>query len=186
MPEEEYWNSFFDAECIVRLLFGEGGCRGDAAEIGSGYGTFTFPAALHTSGVLHAFDIEKEMTELLQARIQERQVTNIIPYCRDVMDEGTGLAAAAVSHVMIYNLLHIERPELLLNEAIRILHPGGVISIIHWRSDIPTPRGPSLVIRPTPPACRKWLEQAGFTQVVNVSLESCGAFHFGMFAVRGE
>jgi len=31
----------------------------------------------------------------------------------------------------------------------RVLSGSGEIAIIHWRKDIPTPRGPSLNIRPT-------------------------------------
>ena len=42
---------------------------------------------------------------------------------------------------LIYNLLHIENPEKLLNEAYRILQPGGKLSIIRWKLE-ETPRGP--------------------------------------------
>ena len=41
----------------------------------------------------------------------------------------------------------------------RILKDDGIISIIHWRSDIQTPRGPSLDIRPKPQDCEKWLRR---------------------------
>ena len=51
---------------------------------------------------------------------------------------------------MLFYILHNENPEILLSEAWRILKPSCKIGIIHWRSDIETPRGPSLSIRPKP------------------------------------
>jgi hypothetical protein len=33
MPDEAYWNTFFDAECVVKRLFGTHGCQGDAVEM---------------------------------------------------------------------------------------------------------------------------------------------------------
>ena len=52
-----------------------------------------------------------------------------------------GLADAAVGYAMLFNILHIECPGRVLQEARRA--PGWA-GIIHWRRDIPTPRGPSL------------------------------------------
>jgi hypothetical protein len=85
---------------------------------------------------------------------------------------------------MIFNLLHLEQPVDLLREAYRTLQDGGVLSVIHWRSDIPTPRGPSLAIRPTPEQCREWMAEAGFRAIESVDLQSCCPFHFGLLARR--
>jgi hypothetical protein len=56
--------------------------------------------------------------------------------------------------------------------------------VIHWRSDILTPRGPSLAIRPTPEQCAAWLVEAGFQAVQAVELEDICPYHFGLVAVR--
>jgi SAM-dependent methyltransferase len=85
---------------------------------------------------------------------------------------------------MIYNLLHLENPEALLAEAYRILKSDGVLSVIHWRSDIPTPRGPSLSIRPSLEQCRRWMTQAGFKAIELVDLQHCCPFHFGLIGRR--
>lgn len=99
-------------------------------------------------------------------------------------DSGTGLESETQSHAMIYNLLHVEEPVALLREAYRVLQPGGNLSVIHWRSDIPTPRGPALDIRPSPAQCRVWMEQAGFRHIHDVDVAKCCAYHFGIIAVR--
>jgi ubiquinone/menaquinone biosynthesis C-methylase UbiE len=139
MPEERYWNSFFDADCVVRKLFGEKGCQGDVVEFGCGYGTFTFPAARHSTGNVFALDIEPDLIEIVRQKAGQKSVQNICASVRDFVAEGTGLESGSQSHAMIYNLLHVENPVKLLQEAHRVLHPGGILSVIHWRSDIPTP-----------------------------------------------
>jgi len=184
MPGEDYWNSFFDAECVIRKMFGACGCRGNVVEFGSGYGTFTLPAARHTLGTVYAFDIEPDLIEGLERKAKEQSIANIHAEVRDFIADGTGLASETQAHAMIFNLLHLENPVGLLKEAYRVLCRGGRLSVIHWRSDIPTPRGPSLKIRPTPEQCKAWIEAAGFHAIQDVDLLECCQFHFGIIAVR--
>jgi ubiquinone/menaquinone biosynthesis C-methylase UbiE len=144
MPEEIYWHSFYDADCIVENLECAKNKRESIAEFGSGYGTFTFPAAKRTSGVVHVFDIEPQLVTRVRRRAQEFGLSNIRVEVRDFVAHGTGLPSRSIDHAMLYNLLHIEEPVRLLKEAFRILKPGGVLSIIHWKYDPTTPRGPSM------------------------------------------
>jgi SAM-dependent methyltransferase len=183
MPDEEYWDSFFDAECVIGKLFGEEGCVDSVAEFGCGYGTFTFPAARHAAGSVYAFDIEPDLIERLQVKAKREVVSNIVAEVRDFVANGTGLGSGSQSHAMIYNLLHIENPDGLIREAHRILRPNGRLSVIHWRSDIPTPRGPSLEIRPTPEQCKDWIEASGFQVARAIDLRACCQFHFGIVAI---
>ena len=44
MPEEAYWNSFFDPEATLDMLLGGIGAA-PVLELGCGYGTFTLPLA---------------------------------------------------------------------------------------------------------------------------------------------
>jgi len=85
---------------------------------------------------------------------------------------------------MIYNLLHLATPKKLLREAFRVLMPGGTLSIIHWRSDIPTPRGPALDIRPTPEQCSQWMRDTGFQDLRQVNLSAYCPYHFGITASK--
>ena len=184
MPDEVYWSSFFDAETAVEKLLGKHRTQGDLVEFGSGYGTFTLPAARQTKGVVTALDIEPEMIEHLQRKAATDCLINIRAELRDFVANGTGLDSASQAHAMIFNLLHLENPVALLQEAHRILKPSGVLSVIHWRSDISTPRGPSLDIRPTPEQSRAWMEEAGFGRITNVDMHDCCPFHFGLVATR--
>ncbi len=184
MPEELHWASFFDADTALERLAGGTGFGGDVLEFGCGYGTFTLPAAKRTVDVVTALDIDPMMVARVKERAAEEGVINIRAEVRDFVVDGAGVPSASQSHAMIYNLLHLERPVGLLREARRTLQPGGVLSVIHWRSDIPTPRGPSLSIRPRPEQCEAWLREVGFETMERVDLRHCCPYHFGLIAVR--
>jgi len=152
MPEETYWETFFDTNLILsKLQFDK--TIFDAVEFGSGYGTFTIPTAKIIKGTLFALDIDSVMIERLNKRIDETKLLNIKIIKRDFMNEGTGLADSSVDYVMLFNILHAENPLILLNETYRILKPGGKVGVIHWIHSKTTPRGPSMDIRPTPLQC---------------------------------
>jgi SAM-dependent methyltransferase len=184
MPEEAYWSSFFNPEDILdRLRLTRGGsCH--VVEFGCGYGTFTVPVAKRTQGIVTAFDIEPSMVELVVQRAVGEELSNLRAELRDFVEHGTGLTDGSQGHAMLFNLLHIEAPLDLLREAYRVLRPGGMVSVIHWRSDIETPRGPPLAIRPQPELCAAWLVEVGFDSVVHVSLGSSAPYHFGLLAQR--
>lgn len=184
MPEESYWATFFDADAAMKALFGGEEVAGDLVEFGCGYGTFTLPAALHTRGTVTALDIDPQMVACVGQKARSMNLPNIRAEVRDFVAQGTGLGSGTQAHAMIFNLLHLEDPVPLLREALRVLRVGGVLSVIHWRSDIPTPRGPSLDIRPRPEQCRAWMAEAGFTHIESVDLRASCPFHFGLIAKR--
>ena len=141
-------------------------------EFGSGYGTFTLPVAKQTTGEVITFDIEPEMVQTVQGKAAAESLTNIHASVRDFLDEGSGLSHASIDHVMIYNLLHIEKSIDLLVEAHRILKPDGTLSVIHWNHDPDTPRGPPMNIRPRPEDCIDLALQAGLTWKHNPTFRS--------------
>lgn len=184
MPDEACWASFFDPKVILdRLLVNKGDCY-HLVEFGCGYGTFTLPAANRTRGRVTALDIDPEMMSLVRQRAHARKISNVRAELRDFVESNTGLGDGTQGHAMVFNLLHIEDPLALLREAHRTLQPGGILSVIHWRSDIETPRGPPLAIRPKPDQCAAWIAEAGFDSILPVDLGGGAPYHFGVIAQR--
>ena len=59
-----------------------------------------------------------------------------------------------------------------------VVRPGGLVAVIHWRSDVTTPRGPSLNIRPRPEQIPGWAEAAGLNPDGPILLLQ--PWHFGL------
>lgn len=184
MPEREFWDSFFDTQKLIDKFFDKKIIDEDIVEFGSGYGTFTFSASFYTTKFIYALDIEDKLIQELEKEAKQREIKNIICKKIDFLEQGTMLENNSCGHSMIYNLLHLENPNRLLDEAYRVLKQGGTISIIHWRSDIKTPRGPSLSIRPKVEDCIKWLKKAGFLDIEKINLENIAPYHFGIIAKK--
>ena len=181
MPEETHWESFFDVQNIFSRLQLDNKII-DAVEFGSGYGTFTIPAAKIIKGKIHAFDIEEEMISCLSQRVIEDKLSNVIIHETDFVKEGTLLKYNSIDYAMLFNILHAENPMELLKEAFRILKPGGKAGIIHWIYSSTTPRGPSMDIRPKPEQCIEWIKLAGFT--IKSDVISLPPYHYGIIGEK--
>ncbi|MBU4199621.1 MAG: class I SAM-dependent methyltransferase [Kiritimatiellae bacterium] len=179
MPEAGLWHTFFDPEAILGAMGLTGNVR-DAVDFGCGYGTFAIPAAKRIQGTLHGFDIDPAMIKASRRLAEQENAHNVRLHLRDFVTEGTGLDAASVDYVMLFNILHTEDPLRLLREASRILLPGGYVGAIHWNYDPETPRGPPMAMRPRPEDCRRWIEEAGFLiEKEHIHLPS---YHYGVLA----
>jgi ubiquinone/menaquinone biosynthesis C-methylase UbiE len=180
MPDEADWEAFFNVPAALDRLLTTGLVDGDAVEFGCGYGTFTIPAARRTAGIFTALDIEPEMVRLTSEKATRLSLANVRTEARDFAVDGTGLEASSQAHAMIYNLLHIEEPLTLLREARRVVKAGGILSVMHWRNDVDTPRGPPIEMRPSPEQCRTWMHGAGFRGVRLVDLGDVCPHHFAL------
>ena len=162
MPDQAYWETLFDVPLILDA-FGftaDSSAAGPIAELGCGYGTFTLPLAQRIRGNVHTFDLDPAMVATTTARAAAAGLTNLRVSVRDVLTSGYGLPPASCAAVLLFNILHAEDPVALLHSARDIVRPGGTVAVIHWRSDIPTPRGPSLAVRPTPEQIFSWATTA--------------------------
>lgn len=177
MPDEAMWSGFFDVENILDNLQINNSVV-NLLEVGCGYGTFTKPSAKRISGKLYAFDIEQEMIDYTRKRANQESLTNIEFINRDIIANGTGLPAGSADYVMLFNIMHHEKPLELLSEAYKVLGKNGRVGIIHWRTDMETPRGPDMSIRPKPEQCIEWAKHAGFK--VFKSHEILEPFHYGL------
>jgi len=177
MPPQDYWETLLDVPGILDA-FDFGTATHDVAELGCGYGTFTLPLARRIGGMVHTIDIEPEMVALTQRHAAAAGLANIKAELRDVLADGFGPPAGSCDAALLFNILHAEQPVALLRAARDVVRPGGLVAVIHWRSDIATPRGPSLDIRPRPEQIAAWAAEAG--------LESAGdafllpPWHFGL------
>lgn len=180
MPGKEMWEEFFNPVEILSIM-GIGNTVKDIAEFGCGYGTFTIPAAKSVQGTVYAIDIEKEMIVLTDREAARQNLHNIKTMLRDFMADGTGLKDESVEYVMLFNILHVDHPEILLKESFRILRPQGKLGIIHWNYDPSTPRGPSMDIRPKPEQCIEWAKRAGFIKPEQHDLKT---YHYGIVLTK--
>jgi len=182
MPERDMWEKFFNPNKILAIL-GIDSQINDVAEFGCGYSTFTIPAAKIIKGRIYALDIEPEMIRLTDEEAKKQELNNIKTIQCDFMTKGSGLSDESVDYVMLFNILHLEKPTVLLGEAARILKKGGKLGIIHWNYDSGTPRGPSMAIRPKPEQCIQWAESVGFREPIRYDLKP---YHYGIVLKRPD
>jgi ubiquinone/menaquinone biosynthesis C-methylase UbiE len=176
MPNEKIWKEFFEPESVLCILELNHNVT-DVVEFGSGYGTFTVPAAKTVTGIIYAIDIEEEMIKRVAERASEEKLNNIKIMLRDFVNEGSGLEDRSVDYAMLFNILHAEKPKELLKEAYRILKPGEKLGVIHWNYDPETPRSPPMTIRTRPEQCIKWAIEVGFNFENRHDLES---YYYGL------
>ena len=166
MPAQTYWETLFDVPLILDA-FGftsaPTNTTGDVAELGCGYGTFTLPLATRIRGTVHALDVDPAMVATTTARASAAGLSNVRASVRDVLTDGFGVPPTSCDAALLFNILHAEDPVALLRAARAAVRPGGLVAVIHWRSDLPTPRGPSLAIRPTAAQILTWATAADLT-----------------------
>jgi ubiquinone/menaquinone biosynthesis C-methylase UbiE len=176
MPKEELWSEYFDPNKVLELL-GVNSKIVNVADFGCGYGTFTIPAARIIAGKIYAFDIEPEMIKTVEQKAKKLSLNNVEVILRDFVSKGSGLKDGSVDYVFFFNILHIQKPQILLKESYRILKAGGRVGIIHWNYDPATPRGPPMDIRPRPEQFRCWAESVGFIFEKRLDLKP---YHYGL------
>jgi ubiquinone/menaquinone biosynthesis C-methylase UbiE len=180
MPDKGMWEDFFNPAEVLKIMQVDENVK-DVAEFGCGYGTFTIPAAKLAQGTVYAIDLEKEMLVLTEKEAARHNLHNIKIMLRDFMTDGTGLRNESVDYVMLFNILHVEHPDILLKESYRILRSQGKLGIFHWNYDPSTPRGPSMDIRPKPEQCIQWAENAGF---INSQKYDLKPYHYGIVLTK--
>ncbi|MHB8277948.1 MAG: class I SAM-dependent methyltransferase [Candidatus Humimicrobiaceae bacterium] len=103
------------------------------ADIGSGNGYFTFPAAdiVGSKGKVFALDILPELLDDISKRIKTEKRNNIEVIKTD--ENNLKIAKESVSLAFSCNVLHETKDlDLFLKEVKRVLKPSGRITIIDW------------------------------------------------------
>ncbi len=181
MPDESQWVSYFNpVDTFDRLGISQ--VQGDALDVGCGYGQFAIELARRSTGTVYAIDIEPAMIAATQQSAAATKCNNLIAKQTDLFQSGLGVADHSLTLILLFNLLHAEYPDALLQKVYSALQPGGLLAVTHWRSDIPTPRGPVLSIRPRPEDCVRWGVDAGFLVVQSPFI--LPPWHFGLLLQR--
>jgi ubiquinone/menaquinone biosynthesis C-methylase UbiE len=134
-------------------------------DLGCGPGFFTLPAAdlAGGAGKVFAVDVQPQMLELVRRRAVEsgkRTVEIVLSHESDVP-----LASEIADRVFIAFVLHeTDSPAAFLQEARRLLRPGGEVAVVEWQKQPETP-GPPLEHRIAPQEVRELAVSSGLRPV---------------------
>ncbi|MEK7596144.1 MAG: methyltransferase domain-containing protein [Patescibacteria group bacterium] len=107
-----------------------------AADFGCGAGFYTIPLAkaVRSNGKVYAFDIRKEMLEIIRSKTRLENLLNIEAVWADLEISGsTKLRDETTDAVIVSNILfQIDNKQALVKEAVRVLKKGGRLLIVEW------------------------------------------------------
>jgi len=169
------------ADRILREIGLQAGDR--FADIGCGTGYFSLPAAklVGNEGLVYALDITEEMLADLRDKINENNSidgNSTEGSCIENKNINTILTGEydfkledkAVNIAFICTVLHeVDDKTAFINEAKRVLQPGGKIAIVEWvkrESDW----GPPMEHRLDAADVRKTLSECGFTELLRIDI----------------
>lgn len=147
--------------------------------VGAGFFTRAIARAVGPQGRVYAIDINRDLLQRLAPLCDLEGLKNI-DYVRGDLDEvkGSGLADASVDIVMMANILfQVEKKDLLLEEAHRILRRGGRLILIDWKESFNNlgPHEGHVVNRAAALALLN--ANNGFAHVEDIP---AGSFHYGL------
>ncbi|MCR4330770.1 MAG: methyltransferase domain-containing protein [Patescibacteria group bacterium] len=150
------------------------------ADFGAGSGAYSIAAAqaVGDSGKVYAVEVQKDLLQKLKNEATSSGVHNIEVLWGDIeVLHGTKIRDQAVDAVIISNVLfQAEDKRGVLNEANRILRPGGSILLIDWIDSFGG-LGPHPDEVLTQTVAKKLCTEALFTYEKDIM---AGAHHYGM------
>lgn len=170
------------AEVVQRLAL-RSGTR--VADIGAGTGYFSIPIAraVGNTGQVFAIDVQQEMLNMLQAKLEAGAVPNNISLHRGDAAQ-VPLPHHSVDLVFLANIWHeVDSHSAVLKEAARLLSAEGRIAILDWRPEMPSPPGPPQHHRIGADEASKTLSANGFEVLSSSTL---GQFSYLVLAKRAE
>jgi ubiquinone/menaquinone biosynthesis C-methylase UbiE len=107
-------------------------------DLGAGSGRISFLMALKVApeGKILAVDIQDEMLALIEKKVDQTGIKNVIPVKGKVAT--TGLDAGSVDLIIMVDVYHeLEFPHEMLADLSKILKPGGRIAWVEYRKEDP-------------------------------------------------
>ena len=150
------------------------------ADLGCGRsGTLTFAAARRVGphGLVYAVDVVPDVLEHMSGRIRSGGHDNIQVIWSDIEVVGkTAVPGNSLDRCFIQNVLStLKAEDQALEEAIRLLRPGGILVIVDWQKPLgPGTAIPSRIV--TPEHIERHAERLGFAPQERFSL---GGYHYG-------
>jgi ubiquinone/menaquinone biosynthesis C-methylase UbiE len=162
------WEQELGVEFLRRIGVGE---DQTILDFGCGTGHYTIPAALAVGerGVVYCVDKDADVLDKLRAKIKNLRLWNI-KIIGNTGDLELDLESESIDMVLLYDMLHYvekEKRKLLYGEVLRLLKPGGMISVYpkHVSDDYPLNEFANLSIDDV----KKELENTGFYFLQNYS-----------------
>jgi predicted methyltransferase len=144
-PDRDAWQR--PDQIMDALLIGEGSV---VADLGAGGGWFTvrLARAVGPNGAVYAEDIQPQMIEAIDRRVQREGLKNVRTILGSPVDPK--LPPRALDAVLIVDAYHeMEQPVALLRNVAKALKPSGMIGIVNYKKDGGGP-GPSMAERVDP------------------------------------
>lgn len=154
------------------------------ADFGAGSGAYTIAAAkaMHGTGKVYAVDVQKELLTRLEHTCAEQHLGNIAYVWGDLEKlGGTKLRDGSCDAVILSNVLfQVWEKRIVVEEARRVLRPGGLLLIIDWTGSFNN-MGPTAEQVFSEEKARKMAEETGF--IFDRSLNA-GNYHYGLVMRR--
>ncbi|HEY4502973.1 MAG TPA: class I SAM-dependent methyltransferase [Candidatus Paceibacterota bacterium] len=150
------------------------------ADLGAGTGFYSVAAgAMVPQGRVYAVEVEKDFLSTIKNKAKEAHLNNVECLWGDVEKiGGTKIGDSIVDAVIASSILfQVEDRERFIEEARRILKPGGRVLLIDW-SDTEAVKIKNLIPKQK---AREIFERKGFTYVRDVD---AGVHHYGMIFTK--
>lgn len=152
-----------------------------AVEFGCGAAHFTIALAnVLKKGRVYALDIQEEKLSALKGKLALEKINNVSIILADLeADKGSTLPDNGVDAVLIPNVLfQAEDKNAMMNEAKRILKPGGELLVIDWLKLTPAhPKGHIV----TPEEVKKIADSLGLSFKKEFQT---GDYHFALLFIK--
>ena len=150
------------------------------ADLGAGSGAYSIATAqaVGDSGKVYAIEVQKDLLLKLKNEATRADVHNIEVLWGDIEEpHGTKIKDHAVDAVLVSNVLfQAQDKKGVLNEARRVLVPGGSMLVVDWAESFGG-LGPHPDEVLTQSAAKKLCAEAGFSYEKDIM---AGAHHYGM------
>lgn len=149
-----------------------------AADFGCGAGGWAVPLAKKLrTGKVYAIDIQAEALDALRTKMEMGKMNNIRPIRADLeMGLGSSVQNNLLDLVLMTNLLfQIQDKSRIIEEAKRVLRPGGQLLVTDWKTD--SSFGPQGENRISSEEAGRMIEERGFKLKKELA---AGQYHWGL------